>query len=98
MQILAIEKELTEIDPRKMHGLLREEAACVWALKKQEIIRDIWFTCAGKHAVIMLECASEEDAKQHLGSLPLVRQRIIEFDVQALRTYDGFERLLETRK
>ena len=98
MRILAIEKELAEIDPQKMRKLLRDEAAGVWALKKIEIIRDIWCTCRDKRAVIMLECASEEEAQQHLGSLPLVREGIIAFDVQALRTYDGFDRLLETRE
>jgi len=94
MQILAIEKGLAAIDPQQHCDLLREEAACVWKLKKQEVIRDIWFTSRDRNAVVLLECASEDEARRHLASLPLVREKLIAFDVQALRSYDGFDRLI----
>jgi muconolactone delta-isomerase len=94
MQILAIERELRAIDPREHHDILREEAACVWRLKKRGVIREIWFTAADRRAVVLLECASEEEARENLASLPLVRERLIDFDVFALRSYDGFDRLL----
>ena len=94
MQILAIERELAALDPQRHRDLLREEAACVWALKKSEVIREIWFTRRDRSAVVLLECASEEEAKQVLATLPLVREKLIGFDVLALRSYDGFDRLL----
>lgn len=97
MQILAIEKEISPLDPQGHHALLCEEAACVWALKKKQVIRDIWFTCHDHRAVVMLECGSEEEAKHHLASLPLVREGLIAFDVLALCCYDGFDRLIESR-
>jgi len=90
---LAIEREQAEIERRKHRKVLREEAACVWALKKNGVIRDIWFTVADKRAILMLECETEKEAKRHLASLPLVRARLIDFDVLALRSYDGFDRL-----
>ena len=93
MQILAIEREIAAIDPRKHRDVLREEAACVWALKKADVIRDIWFTVADKRAIVILECGTEDEAKRQLASLPLVRERLIDFDVFALRGYDGFDRL-----
>jgi len=95
MQILAIEKELAPLDLQRHADLLREEAACVWELKKREVVRDIWFTCRDRNAVVMLECAGEEEAKQYLASLPLVREKFIAFEVRALRSYDGFDRLVD---
>lgn len=95
MQILAIERELAAIDLGKHRGILRHEAARVWVLKKRSVIRDIWFTVADQRAVLILECRTVGDAKRHLSSLPLVRKRLIDFDVCALRSYDGFDRLLD---
>ena len=94
MQILAIEREVAPIDSHRHRDLLREEAACVWELKKKELVRDIWFTVPGRLAVVMLECASKEEAQRHLAALPLVREGLIAFDVMALRSYDGFDRLV----
>jgi muconolactone delta-isomerase len=97
MQILAIEKELAPFDG-DYSELLREEAAHVWILKKQGILREIWFTVHGHVAVLLLECATEEEARQYLNKLPLVKAGLITFDVIPLRSYDGFERLFDTRK
>lgn len=93
MQILAIERELAPLDSQLHREVLREEAACVWALKKRAVIRDIWFTVRNRLAVVMLECSTEEEAREHLAGLPLVREGFIAFDVMALRSYDGFDRL-----
>ncbi|MDX2110165.1 MAG: superoxide dismutase [Verrucomicrobiota bacterium] len=98
MQILALEKELKAIDPQQHGVLLREEAACVWGFKKAGIIRDIWFTQRDKTAVVMLECPSEEAAKEHLAMLPLVREGLITFEILPLRSYDGFDRLMDLNR
>jgi hypothetical protein len=94
VQILAIERELAPLDPQRHRAVLREEAACVWALKKQEVIREIWFTARTRLAVVLLECGTEEEAREHLARLPLVREGLIAFEVMALRSYDGFDRLI----
>lgn len=97
MRILAIERELPNAPAVTMEQILRVEAACVWDLQQRGIIRDIWFTAAGNHAVIMLECASATEARQHLAMLPLVHAGVIDFTVHELRSYDGFERLFAHR-
>jgi hypothetical protein len=94
VRILAIEQELKPLDGVTSRDLLREEAARVWALKKDDVIREIWFTRRGRSAVLMLECETEADASRYLASLPLVREHYIRFDVQALQPYDGFDRLI----
>lgn len=98
MQILTIERELKSLDPRHHEELLREEAATVWASKKQSVIREIWFTEGDRHAVVMLECASAAEAARHLSTLPLVRDGFVRFEVMALRSYDGFDRLIGAGK
>ena len=93
MRILAIERELTPPGAAIPADLLRREAAEVWALQKQGLIRDIWFTTQGRNAVVMLECPNAADAKQHLATLPLARAGLIDFTLHELASYDGFERL-----
>lgn len=97
MRILAIERELPTAQANSLEQILRVEAACVWDLQKRGIIRDIWFTAAGHHAVIMLECSSATEARQHLATLPLVHAGVIDFTVHELRSYDGLERLFAHR-
>lgn len=98
MQILALEKPLAAIDSARHRRVLRAEAFAVWKLKKQSIIREIWFTRRERTAVLLLECPSEKAAHRHLATLPLVRAGLIGFDVRALQPYDGFDRLLRTPK
>lgn len=93
MRILAIERDLPVPARPDVSAVLHEEAARVWALSKQEIIRDIWFTAADRRAVIMLECPSAVEARDHLATLPLVRTGVIDFTLHELHTYDGYERL-----
>lgn len=97
MQVLAIEKELKPLGADQQE-LLREEAAHVWLLKKQGIVREIWFSADEHVAVLLLECATKEEAEEYLNKFPLVQAGLITFDVIPLRSYDGFERLFDTRK
>ncbi|MDI1248767.1 MAG: hypothetical protein PSV13_07890 [Lacunisphaera sp.] len=93
MRILAIERELTPPGASIPTDLLRQEAVQVWALQKQGLIRDIWFTTQGRNAVVMLECSGGTEARRHLATLPLVRAGLIDFTVHELQSYDGYERL-----
>lgn len=93
MRILALEHDLINPTQPDLQGILRVEAAAVWDLQKRGIIRDIWFTANGRHAVILLECSGAAEATAHLAGLPLVRQGLSNFEVMELTAYDGYERL-----
>ncbi len=93
MRILAIEKPSTEKRVQDLQPWLDEEARRVWELYREGYVRDIWFTLSDRRAVLLLECASAEEATRLLKTLPLVREQCIAFEVFALRPYDGFERL-----
>jgi muconolactone delta-isomerase len=92
MKILAIERDVAGASADQMHSLLRAEAEEVWALQQADILREIWFT-EDHRAVLMLECESVAAAQAALGTLPLYRDGLIDFEVAALRPYDGLERL-----
>lgn len=93
MRFLAIERELPGPSPKQMEPWLRAEAEAVWQLQQREVIREIWFAMPGRRAVLLLECADEADARSMLGTLPLVREACIAFDLLTLQPYDGFRRL-----
>ena len=96
MRILAIERELTPPGASIPADLYRQETLQVWALQKQGIIRDIWFTTQGRNAIVMLECSNGTEARRHLANLPLVQAGMIDFTVHELQSYDGYERLFSS--
>ncbi|MBP8974464.1 MAG: hypothetical protein KBH93_11360 [Anaerolineae bacterium] len=44
-------------------------------------------------AVLILECADADEARDALATLPLVRAGLIAFEIIALRSYPGLARL-----
>ncbi len=93
MKILAIERELPGATPERIQAHLKAEAARVWELYQAEVIRELYFHRDHHTAVLMLEAASVEQARQLLDALPLVREQLISFDFIPLVPYPGFSRL-----
>ena len=92
MKFLAVERRVAGASPKTMKLLLKVEARRVWELQLAGILREIYFTPA-HDAVLVLECADEAAVHAALASLPLVREKQIQFDVTALLPYTGLERL-----
>lgn len=93
MKILAIEKDAAGFDESKLNSLLKPEARQVWNLYKNGTVREIYFTQNDHRAVLVLECKNETVAKSILNTLPLVKEKLIQFEILPLQAYDGFERL-----
>lgn len=94
MRILAIEKAVPGVSEDLFQGtLLREEAMRVWELYQSGDIRELYFRSDRVAAVLVLECETIERARAVLSTLPLVRERLIDFDLVPLRAYPGFARL-----
>jgi len=93
MKILAIEHEKPGYTGSDFAPYLRAEAQQVWDLYLGGILREIYFRQDRPEAVLILECAGVEQARQHLGSLPLVQAGLIEFEIIPLAPYPGFARL-----
>lgn len=94
MKILALEKEVDGVDWSNCDEVLKQEALKVYQLQKSGIIREIYFN-QNHCAVIILECESATVAKNTLNELPLVKNRLIEFEIMELTPYNGFDRIIE---
>lgn len=92
MKILAIEKEIPGVKEEQYAPYLKEESLQVWKLYKAGKIRELYFT-KDNFAVLVLECSDEKEAAEVLGSLPLVKNGLIEFNIITLLPYPGFGRL-----
>lgn len=90
MKILAIEHDSGK---ENSSSLLREEAKQVWELQASGVIREIYFRCDRREAVVMLECSNVEEAHTILSTLPLVKAGSISFELIPLSTYTAISRL-----
>jgi hypothetical protein len=93
MKILALEQELPGHTEDDFAPYLKAEAERVWALYQEGLIRELYFRADRSEAVLVLECASLDEARAALDSLPLVRAGLIDFELIPLRPYPGFSRL-----
>lgn len=94
MKILAIETEVAGISHDQFTPeLLQAEAEQVWEFYQSGIFRELYFRDDCSRAVIVLECPDLAAAQAKLNRLPLVKARLITFDLIALVPYPGFSRL-----
>jgi hypothetical protein len=94
MKFLAIEKEIRPIDPETECLILRDEAKTLYDLYRDRHVREYYFN-QDHEAVLILECGSTDECNTLLQSLPLVKQKVIRFELMELRPYTGFERLFD---
>lgn len=93
MRFLALEQDVAGVTAEQMRPWLQAEARAVWALQQADTLRGIWFARPDRRAVLLLECPDEAAARAALGTLPLVREHCIRFEVLALDPYDGLARI-----
>ncbi len=93
MKILAMEVETAGVQPEQFSPHLKGEARRVWELYQKGLIRELYFRGDRSEAVLILECADVEAARQTLESLPLVQAGLIRFEIIPLVPYPGFARL-----
>jgi hypothetical protein len=97
MKLLALEKELQTVNAEESRTLLRDEAFRVWELQQSGCVRAIYFRADNHTAVLELECADLEEARQRISSLPLAVAGLSEFEILPLEPYDGFARLFSDK-
>jgi muconolactone delta-isomerase len=66
-----------------------------WELYQKGSVRELYFVKDDNLAVLILEAKNKEEVEKILQTLPLVKQKLIAFDVFPLIPYNGFERLFE---
>jgi hypothetical protein len=93
MKIIAFGKEKPGVTGKQFTPYLKAEAAKVWDLYQRGIARELYFRQGQSTAVLILECATLEEAMALLNEQPLVQAGLIEFELVPLRPYSGFARL-----
>jgi muconolactone delta-isomerase len=97
MKILALERELPGAIAEEFQRFAKAEARTVWDLHQTGLIRELYFRADRHEAVLVLECATLEEAERVLSGLPFVKQGLITFELIPLVAYPGFERLFAAR-
>ena len=96
MKILAIEKEVRGVKEKDFtKEILKKEAIRAWELCQNGTIREMYFTEENNLAVLILEAGNKAEALKILSTLPLVKQKLIAFNIFPLLPYNGFERLFK---
>lgn len=94
MKILALEIEVPGVKADDFtQEITRAEARQAWELYQAGAIREMYFRADRNDAVLVLECADLNAARNVVDSLPLVKAKLIDFDLIPLRAYPGFGRL-----
>jgi hypothetical protein len=95
MKILAMEKEISNYSDIDFKPYLKAEATRIWELYQSGIFREIYFDKNKHNAIIIMECNDLQEAEGYLGTLPLVKEELIYFEMIALEPYSGFARLFD---
>jgi len=94
MKVLAIEKEIPGVADSDYKPFLEAEARKAWKLQQQGLIRELYFT-EDHCAVLVLEARDKLHAREIVDQLPLVQQKLIDFELMVLTAYPGFARLFK---
>lgn len=98
MRVIAIERTVPGVvDEAFTSALLREEAARAWDLYQAGDLRELHFRADRREAVLFLEVPDIAAARAVLATLPLVRERLIDFELVPLAPYPGFARLFSAK-
>lgn len=93
MRFLAISKRLAGAELEKIIALGADETRAVWSLYANGPVRELCFDKDKSKGLIFLECASEQQVREALATLPLVQAGQIDFDVYALGPYTNLSAL-----
>jgi muconolactone delta-isomerase len=91
MQFLTISRRRTErFTDAEFAARVDEEIAQARVLYANGFIRQIWHRSDIAGACILVEAESEEQAREKLNTLPLVRAEMLEVTIVPLKPYAGF--------
>jgi muconolactone delta-isomerase len=81
MKLLVMMDLVPGTRPEQLTPYLKEEAARAWELHKAGIFRDMNFRTDRPGVVNIVECASVDEAKKVLATLPLAKAGFMTFQV-----------------
>ena len=93
MKILALAKILPEVTPEKIQQLMKVETAKAWEFYTAGVFREMYIRTDFPSAVLLLECANVEAAREVLAELPMVEENLIDFDLMPLGPFNCLSQL-----
>lgn len=93
MKILALSRRQPGVTTEQLQPHQVTEAQRVWQLHKDGLFREMYFRRDRPGAVVVLECATEAEARAALATLPMVEAGLIDFDVIPLGPFLPLEHL-----
>jgi hypothetical protein len=91
MKLLAMDRLLPGITFEHIKLHLKDEADHAWKNYENGIFRELYMRGDKPGAVIVLECNGIDDANKILSELPLVKEKLIEFDIIPLEPFVTFK-------
>jgi hypothetical protein len=95
MQILAIDKIAEGVTPEILEPHLPKELAATVNLYLKEKIRTFYFRKDRVGVVFIMECESVQEAKEILSTLPMVEEKLLDFDLIPIGPLMPLGRLLK---
>ncbi len=95
MQILAIDKISEGVTAAILEPYLPQELAATINLYLQEKIRTFYFRKDRAGVVFVMECQSIQEAKEILATLPMVQEKLLDFDLIPIGPLMPIGRLLK---
>ncbi len=93
MQVLAIVTRVRGRTDAEFAPYRIPEGRGVWALVKSAVIRRTWSRANQPGALLLLEVANAEEAREAMMSLPMVRDGLVELQLIELAPFLGIEYL-----
>ncbi|NVO12313.1 MAG: superoxide dismutase [Bacteroidales bacterium] len=95
MKIFAIDKLLQGASLEKIQPFLKDEARHAWKLHKEGYLRELNFRTDRPGVIVVMEVDSIEQAREIMSELPLVREKLIDFEYIPVGAFLPFEDLFE---
>lgn len=94
MQFLVLTtRKTSEFDQQSFDKLVGGEMAAARDLYGAGFIRQLWHKADGSGACQIFEANNADDVRQHLETLPFIRNKMLDVQVIALAPYRGFSNL-----
>jgi len=95
MKFLALSRRVAGVGNEKVAAQGAAEALQAFRLMRSGVFEQLYFSPDWKGAVLVLQAASRDESEAVLATLPMVRDRLIEFDLYRLDPYDHYQRLFK---
>ena len=90
MKIIVVAHRNEQRKPEDFAPHMEAEAEHALKLFAEEKVREIYGRTDGKGAILVLEAASEDEARDIVGGLPLAKIGLLTFDIYGTKPYRGF--------